>query len=218
MTYYFLQVLLPILWVGESTDVIVSQNPSQVQLIPECIIIHVGHSSYYVIGLQRSRAELELFLSVNFNPKVTTPFLGSPNVSPLLRFTNDGSITRWSISGSASELPQLQIWRHSDGGLYERIQGSSTDFEVVNVNSVKTFVNQEISFRNGDILAVVSSSDRVVLGDILLNPDGYGASGYDPELEDVEIEATQGVIRISISIGKHTIADSAVPVQRSNIH
>ena len=77
--------------------------------------------------------------------------------------------------------------------------------------------DQESSFRNDGILAIVNSSDdRVLLGDILLNPNGYGASGYDPELEDVEIEATQGVIRISISIGKHTIADSAVPVQRSN--
>ena len=78
--------------------------------------------------------------------------------------------------------------------------GSSTTSDVVTASPAKTFINQEISFREGDILAVVSSSDRVVLGDIILSSDNYGASAFEPGDTDTEFEA--GVIIISLFIGK----------------
>ena len=153
-----------------------------------------------------SATDLELFVRWNTKPKVILPFLGSPNVSPLLRFTDDGSITRWFISrytNSATELPQLQIWRVDDiegETQYQRVEGSSTDFEIINIGSTTTFINQEISFRTGDILAV-RSSERVVLGNILLSPNSYGSSGSGSEPEDVELKH-ESAIEISLSIGK----------------
>ena len=151
-----------------------------------------------------SPTDLELFLRLNSKPRVILPFLGSPSISPLLRFTADGSVTRWSISrymSSATELPELQIWRANDiegQTPYQRVEGSSTDFQII-VGSTTTLINQEISFRRGDILAV-RSSERVVLGDILLSA-GYSSSGFqsgDMELEHVLSDATE----ISLLIGE----------------
>ena len=154
-----------------------------------------------------SPTDLELFLRLNSKPRVILPFLGSPSISPLLRFTADGSVTRWSISrymSSATELPELQIWRANNiegQTQYQRVEGSSTDFQI-SVGSTTTLINQEISFRRGDILAV-RSSKRVVLGDILLssNSAGYSSSGFqsgDMELEHVLSDATE----ISLLIGE----------------
>lgn len=160
-----------------------------------------------------SPMDLELFLKVNSNPRVITPFRESPSISPLLRFTDTGSIARWAVNrrmSSASELPELQIWRVEDSNSssgeirYQRVNGTSTDFADGDLNFQMniTLINQEISFREGDILAV-RSSDRIVLGDLLLNPDDYGSSGYEPGDEKLEIDPTyeQGEIEISLLIG-----------------
>ena len=163
-------------------------------------------------GLLLSPADLELFLSKNTNPRVMAPFLETPSVSPLLRFSGDGSIMRWAVNrhmSSATVLPQLQIWRlaNSDGSgekRYQRVNGSSTNIED-NLEDMKTVVNQQISFRDGDILAV-SSSQRVVLGDVVLDGNfgssgsgssGSGSSGFGPGDEEYEL----GAIEITLFIG-----------------
>ena len=154
-------------------------------------------------GLLLSPADLELFLSKNTNPRVMAPFLETPSVSPLLRFSGDGSIMRWAVNrhmSSATVLPQLQIWRlaNSDDSSgekrYQRVYGSSTNIED-NLEDMKTIVNQQISFRDGDILAV-RSSQRVVLGDVVLDGN-FGSSGFRPGDEEYEL----GAIEITLFIG-----------------
>ena len=149
--------------------------------------------------------DLEPFLNVNTNPKIVAPFLGSPNVSPLLRFTTDGTITRWSASGQleSDQLPQLEVWRVVGTGQemeYQMVDGASTGATEDKVSDTKVFFTQEISFREGDVLGVrYSGRERVALGDILLSPDSYTASGYNPGDSDFKI----GAIEISLSIGKY---------------
>ena len=108
---------------------------------------------------------------------------------------------------SATELPQLQIWRADDmegETLYQRVEGSSTDYEIINIGSTTTFINQEISFRTGDILAV-RSSERAVLGSILLSPNSYGSSGSGSEPEDLVLKH-ESAIEISLLIGEGIFA------------
>ena len=153
--------------------------------------------------------DLKPFLEVTTTPEVLAPFLGSPEVSPLLRFTSDGSITRWSVRGTLpdNQLPQLEIWRANDTSqqlVYQMVQSTTTNPAEQRVSATKTFVTQDISFRQGDVLGVRHPGmERVVLGDILLSPDSYAASGYIPGA--AENETQSGVIQISLSIGKRYI-------------
>ena len=75
----------------------------------------------------------------------------------------------------------------------QRVEGFSTGFQI-SVGSTTTLINQEISFRRGDSLAV-RSSERVVLGDILLssNSASYSSSGF--QSGDMELLVTH-IIRI----------------------
>ena len=151
-------------------------------------------------------SDLKQFLQVNTSDKIVTPFLGSPHVSPLLRFTNDGTITRWSASGKlGSEAPpELTIWRAnvtSPNTVYNIVQGANSAAVHETVSDTKSFFTQDIAFRVGDVLGVgIFGQQRVVLGEILLSPDNYGASGYDPG--DTQTQYESGVIEISLAVGK----------------
>ena len=147
--------------------------------------------------------DLEQFIEMNTNSKVLTPFLGSPTTSPLLRFTNDGVITRWSVNGrlGSDQPPELEIWRLSGTGanaVYQIVQGTTAEYKDA-VSETKTFVTQEILFREGDVLGVsYLGRQRVELGEILLSPDGYSGSGSG----DAKTDYKSGVIEISLAVGK----------------
>lgn len=154
-----------------------------------------------------SYSSLGNFLEINTNPIVIAPFLGAAHISPLLRFANTGTITRWSFSGKlgSDQPPELAIWRAngtSEDVVYQIVtDASSTDVTKENVTD-KTFVTQNIAFRAGDVLGVsLRGEQRVVLGEILLSPDNYAASGYDPG--DANTDYENGVIEISLAVGKH---------------
>lgn len=159
-----------------------------------------------------SRQDLDTFLTENSNPKVISPFLLDPDISPLLRFTDDGSITRWAVNRrvmGTNQLPELQIFRAEYDSInrrttYLRVSNSSTDIERSDLDfqlNTKTFINQEISFREGDILAVSYHISRVVLGEILLSSDTYESSGFKPGEEEPVYD--HDVIEISLFIGEY---------------
>lgn len=159
-----------------------------------------------------SPKDLDTFLTENSNPKVISPFLLDPEISPLLRFTDDGSITRWAVNRrvmGTNQLPELQIFRAEYDSInrrttYLRVSNSSTDIERGDLDfqlNTKTFINQEISFREGDILGVSYHISRVVLGEILLSSDTYESSGFEPGEEEPVYD--HDVIEISLFIGEY---------------
>ncbi|CAI8049653.1 hypothetical protein GBAR_LOCUS27338, partial [Geodia barretti] len=91
-----------------------------------CDTACVDHFSY-------DSMDLEQFLEMNTDSTVFTPFLGSPNTPPLLRFTNDGIITRWSVNGKlGSDMPELAIWRLNGAGanaVYQIVQGTTAVYK-----------------------------------------------------------------------------------------
>lgn len=112
---------------------------------------------------------------------------------------------------AANQFPELQIFRpehdSSSGRIkYQRISDSSTDIENSDLDfqlNTKTFVNQEISFREGDILAVSYHLSRVVLGEILVSSDNYESSGSDSEPGEKEPVYDNEVVEVSLFIGKY---------------
>jgi len=121
---------------------------------------------------------LELFLTKNFNSKVTVPFLGSVNIIPLGRFSSEGSITMWAVKGvvSKSKIPELQIWRLVGAGgtgqeYYMQVNGSTTDVEDIrnSADCQQYIIEQEIAFQEGDILAVNSDLKVVLKDDIMVS-------------------------------------------------
>lgn len=157
---------------------------------------------------------MERFLESNSNPKVISPFLWNSEISPLLRFTDDGSITRWAVNKrvtATSLLPELQIFRSEYDSInrrnrYLRISDSSTDIEEGDLEfqlNKKTFVNQEISFRAGDILAVSYHFSKVALGQILLSSDHYESSGFEPRDLEEQTGYDHEVVEISLFIGEY---------------
>ena len=180
------------------------------QLLQE---IHFSGDTACVDHFSYDSMDLEQFLEMNTDSTVFTPFLGSPNTPPLLRFTNDGIITRWSVNGKlGSDMPELAIWRLNGAGanaVYQIVQGTTAVYKYTDWETL-TFVFQEILFREGDVLGVsYLGRQRVELGEILLGSDGYGSgsgsgsgycgSGYDPE------DAKSGVIEISLAVGKEEV-------------
>ena len=110
---------------------------------------------------------------------------------------------------ATNQLPELQIFRAKYDSInrritYHRVGDSSTDIENSDLDfqlNTKTFINQEISFRKGDILAVSYHISRVVLGEILLSSDTYESSGFKPE--EAEPAYNHDVVEISLFIGEY---------------
>lgn len=143
-----------------------------------------------------------------------SPLFRSPTVSPLLRFTNDGSITKWSLNGypNPKQIPQLEIWRRNvtEFGqmFYQRVEGVRTPIkQATKFNKHTYYYIQEIAFREGDVLGVsYNGSKRIALGEIELNTDisNSGSGSYDTSTATTDRieQGAKGVLQISLSIGK----------------
>ena len=135
----------------------------------------------------------------NFHSKVARPFLGSVDTSPLLRFTEYGTITSWAIEGgvvSAEKLPQLQIWRLSGNGsgVYEIVNGSSTT--VSDENIYDGIIDQQFSFREGDVLAVKSRFQKVLIS----------LAGSEERVTQGSADCMSGCGEFNFEPGSHAIA------------
>ena len=80
-------------------------------------------------------------------------------ISPDIRFTCDGMITKWIVGGAwikaKSLYPEVQIWRSSGNDTYQRINGTFIEVETESENRVYEYDNfPPIPFQAGDILGV----------------------------------------------------------------
>ena len=80
-------------------------------------------------------------------------------ITPDIRFTCDGMITKWIVGANwvsdKSLYPELQIWRSSGNGMYQKINGTLIDVETESEERVYEYDNfAPIPVQAGDILGV----------------------------------------------------------------
>ena len=80
-------------------------------------------------------------------------------ITPDMKFTCDGVITKWIIggqwSGYAAFSPELQLWRKIQNDTYQKINGIHITNETQNDDGVYEYDNfPPIPFQAGDILGV----------------------------------------------------------------
>ena len=80
-------------------------------------------------------------------------------ITPDIRFTCEGMITKWIVgadwSNGDSLYPEVQLWRNSGNDMYQKINGTFIEVETKNEERVYEYDNfPPIPFRAGDILGV----------------------------------------------------------------
>ena len=147
-------------------------------------------------------------------------------ISPDIRFTCDGMITKWIIGAdwdiSGSLYPELQIWRSSGNDMYQKINGTLVDVENGSIKRVYEYDNfPPIPFQAGDILGIFIPRDAG--SKLRLRAEsGYGHTNYYIPTADSDtvspcdsIELQQDTPQVSSSvyhplvtveiIGKHSL-------------
>ena len=103
-------------------------------------------------------------------------------ITPDIRFTCDGMITKWIVGAGwitlESLYPELQIWRSSGNDMYQKINGTLIDVETESENRVYEYDNfPPIPFQAGDILGVFIPPD--VESKLRLSAEsGHGHTNY----------------------------------------
>ena len=104
-------------------------------------------------------------------------------ITPDIRFTCDGMITKWIIGARWNNddnnlYPEVQIWRNSGNYTYQKINGTLIDVETENKNRVYEYDNfPPIPFQAGDILGVFLP--RRGASKLRLSAEtGYGHTNY----------------------------------------
>ena len=82
-------------------------------------------------------------------------------VTPDIRFTCDGMVTKWIVGANwnndKSLYPELQVWRSSGNDMYQKISGTLIDVEPESEERVYEYANfAPIPVQAGDILGVFS--------------------------------------------------------------
>ena len=139
-------------------------------------------------------------------------------ITPDIRFTCDGMITKWIIgayTAGGSFNPELQVWRNIGNDVYQKINGTFIDVTSSRYeHSVYEYSNfSPIPFQAGDILGVFIpghiSSNLVLLSENTNNPTNYylttgstvSESPYD--MMDISSVMSQGYHPlVSVEIGK----------------
>ena len=103
-------------------------------------------------------------LDSNSIPSTTTGIDQRQQISPDMKFTCDGYITKWTIMAeyvvSNSLYPEIQIWRGVNSTVYEKISGVSITIPIRQLSGVYEFGNfPPIAVKSGDILGI-SIPDR----------------------------------------------------------
>ena len=86
-------------------------------------------------------------------------------ITPDMRFTCDGVITKWIIgadwSGNGDYNPELQLWRSNETGVYQKISGTyfrNNTLIPLGVYEYSDF--SPIPFKAGDVLGVFIPEDQ----------------------------------------------------------
>ena len=103
-------------------------------------------------------------------------------ITPDIRFTCDGMITKWIIGAdwkiSESLYPELQLWRSSGNNMYWKINGTLIEVETESENRIYEYNDfSPIPFQAGDSLGVFIP--RGAQSNLRLRAEsGYGPTNY----------------------------------------
>ena len=128
-----------------------------------------------------SKERMRLLLELNSAGNVTY-MSRRQQITPDIKFTCDGMITKWIIGAdwdiSESLYPEVQIWRSSGNDMYQKINGTLIDVETGSEKRVYEYDNfPPIPFQAGDILGVFIPPDAG--SKLKLRADsGYGHTNY----------------------------------------
>ena len=146
-------------------------------------------------------------------------------ITPDIRFTCDGMITKWIIGGvwrtTRTLYPEVQLWRNSGNDMYQKINGTLINVETENEEQVYEYDNfPPIPFQAGDILGVfIPNSGSTKLR--LIAEHGHGranhiihtnesdtVSPYDSiDLQQVTPQVSSSVYHplVTVEIGIYTV-------------
>ena len=87
-------------------------------------------------------------------------------VSPEMRFTCDGMITKWIVGANFDDrdnlYPELQIWRNTGDTKYEKINGTLIEFQTSSSSNVYEYEDfPPVPVKSGDILGIFLPRDSV---------------------------------------------------------
>ena len=110
-------------------------------------------------------------------------------ITPDIRFTCDGMITKWIIAaqwqGGSMLYPELQVWRNIGNDTYQKINGTFIEPPEEDIdNDIYEYDNfTPIPFQSGDILGIfipqTDSSRLRILSEDVNSPNNYYLSTSD---------------------------------------
>ena len=145
-------------------------------------------------------------------------------ITPDMRFTCDGMITKWIIGarwGSGDTLyPELQIWRNIGNDTYQKISGTFITPPTENDDCFYEYDDfSPIPVQTGDILGAfiprTSMSRLSLLSEIMNTPINYiletGSSVTESPYDMIDIQMMPSLMShgyhplVTVEIGKHTL-------------
>ena len=171
------------------------------------------------MSVERMRILLGLDIVNKYN------ILERQQITPDIRFTCDGMITKWIIGAymaGSSFNPELQVWRKIRNDVYQKINGTFIDVTTSSPNSIYEYSDfSPIPFQAGDILGVFIpgyiSSNLALWSEDTTTPTNYylttdsTESPYD--MIDIHVPSvmSQGYHPlVSVEIGKQASSFSFV--------
>ena len=116
------------------------------------------------------------------------------------KFTCSGRVIKWIVGATYSNgnyYPELQIWRPSGGGVYQKLNGTIAKAAEEEASGIYEFiVDPPLPFQPGDILGVFHPSEQN--SRLLVNYDSEGdlLNFYLP-LESSQVEPSHTIIDVS---------------------
>ena len=142
-------------------------------------------------------------------------------VTPDIKFTCDGMITKWIIGANitlnSSFYPELQVWRNIGNDMYRKINGTFITTQTETSNRIYEYDDfSPIPFQAGDILGVFLPENELtrlsLLSETTNSPTNYylntNNSASESSFHTIDIQSTQ-LLRsqayhplVSVEIGK----------------
>lgn len=124
---------------------------------------------------------MEYLLNLNNVSSLSTNTDSRQQITPEMKFTCDGMITKWIIgadrndSSSSFLYPELQIWRNMGNDIYQKINGTVIEISMTNLDKIYEYDDTHIPFQTGDILGVFVPQNSLVsiLSESLDSPLNY---------------------------------------------
>ena len=123
-------------------------------------------------------------------------------LTPDMRFTCNGMITKWIIAATVNSVQphtaELQLWRNTTNGVYERINGTQITYTTTETSSgVFEFDNfSPIPFQAGDFLGLYLPSSEVIT---LYSEDTNSTINYYIKTPDFHEMSNDTIYTISLA-------------------